>query len=204
MPEPGKKIKSRTGKFLWLNKQLLYDYFKKRYNLDRVVVDKEIDDVMTSFKPRKGRAIMTQELWQKVGFNLTERYGDLSDLPSEEDVEEIAEVLIQDDEEDEAPTSMPEDEQKASNSPGEDTGEAVFEISESPERAAEHGDNSDNDDVFVLGESILNDESAEDDDQEAVFEIEIPATEEENSGSENREPAGSSDDEAVFEVKSPD
>jgi hypothetical protein len=61
---------SRTKNFRWNTKHELYAYFKENYGLTEDIIDKEIDDVMTRFRPRKGQIIRTQELWQKVGQEL--------------------------------------------------------------------------------------------------------------------------------------
>ena len=61
----------------------MYEYFGKNFNLTKKDVDKEIFSVMAEFKPRKGRAIRTSELWQKVGNNLEQQHTpsiDVADL----------------------------------------------------------------------------------------------------------------------------
>ena len=73
----------RTDAFRWNTRWELYEYFGKNFNLTKKEVDKEIYAVMEEFKPRKGRAIRTSELWQKVGINLEEQhtpYFDVTDL----------------------------------------------------------------------------------------------------------------------------
>ena len=64
----------RSDSFKWNSRYELYDYFRKNYNLIKRDVDQEIFAVMATFKPRKGRAIKTKELWQKVGINLEQKY----------------------------------------------------------------------------------------------------------------------------------
>ena len=68
-----KESEKRTTDFRWHTRSELYDYFRKNFNLLKKDVDREILAVMASFKPRKGRAIETAELWQKVGLNLEEK-----------------------------------------------------------------------------------------------------------------------------------
>ena len=63
----------RTTDFRWHSRYELYDYFRTNFNLLKKDVDREIRAVMASFKPRKGRAIETAELWQKVGLNLEDK-----------------------------------------------------------------------------------------------------------------------------------
>ncbi|NLG18704.1 MAG: hypothetical protein GX556_15350 [Fibrobacter sp.] len=58
---------SRTVNFRWSSKVELYNYFMEKYSLDKEAIDREIEDVMAVFRPRKGQIIRTQELWQKVG-----------------------------------------------------------------------------------------------------------------------------------------
>ncbi len=58
---------SRTANFRWSSKVELYNYFMEKYGLDKETIDREIEDVMAVFRPRKGQIIRTQELWQKVG-----------------------------------------------------------------------------------------------------------------------------------------
>ncbi|MBD3347248.1 MAG: hypothetical protein GF401_19510 [Chitinivibrionales bacterium] len=177
MPTSKNRIKKRTGKFLWLSKQLLYDYFKSRYDLDREIVDREIEDVMARFKPRKGQAIMTQELWQKVGFNLTEQYGDLSDLPSEDDIEEVGEVIINEEDEEEVREVAAQLVREEENSDDDD--EPVFEVNTS--------------DTKIEAMPAVDDES-----DEAVFEITMssePESKEQSTDSEDEE-----EEEAVFEI----
>lgn len=63
----------RTEAFRWNTRFELYEYFKENYTIDKKGVDKEIHAVMATFRPRKHRAIKTQELWQKVGLNLEDK-----------------------------------------------------------------------------------------------------------------------------------
>ncbi|MCX7726616.1 MAG: hypothetical protein N2053_07180 [Chitinispirillaceae bacterium] len=63
----------RTTEFRWQSRYELYDYFRNNFQLTKEQIDEEIVRVMESFKPRKGRAIKTQELWQKVGLNLEKK-----------------------------------------------------------------------------------------------------------------------------------
>jgi hypothetical protein len=69
-----KSNESRTTVFRWHARHDLYDYFRKNFNLVRKDVDNEIHAVMATFRPRRGRVIKTEELWQKVGLNLEEKY----------------------------------------------------------------------------------------------------------------------------------
>ena len=64
----------RSDAFRWHTRYELYDYFRSNFNLVKKDIDREIYKVMASFKPRKGRAIRTSELWQKVGLNLEKQY----------------------------------------------------------------------------------------------------------------------------------
>jgi hypothetical protein len=64
----------RTDTFRWRTRWELYEYFRDNFNLAKKDVDREIYAVMASFKPRKGLAIRTSELWQKVGLNLEKQY----------------------------------------------------------------------------------------------------------------------------------
>ncbi|MBN1307896.1 MAG: hypothetical protein JXA18_08270 [Chitinispirillaceae bacterium] len=70
MDKPSEK---RTTVLRWHTRSELYDYFSKHFNLGKKKVDREIYAVMETFKPRKGKAIKTAELWQKVGMNLEEK-----------------------------------------------------------------------------------------------------------------------------------
>lgn len=63
----------RTEAFRWNSRFELYEYFKKNFTIDKKNVDKEIHAVMATFRPRKHKAIKTQELWQKVGLNLEDK-----------------------------------------------------------------------------------------------------------------------------------
>ncbi len=65
-----KQTEKRSTDFRWHSRQELYEYFRKNFDLSKEEVDKEIGEVMAVFKPRKGYAIETAELWQKVGLNL--------------------------------------------------------------------------------------------------------------------------------------
>ncbi|MBD3419463.1 MAG: hypothetical protein GF398_05025 [Chitinivibrionales bacterium] len=69
-----KNDETRSTSFDWNTKQDLYNHFKMYCELEPEVIDAEIDAVMESFKPRKGESIKPQELWQKVGNNLAEKY----------------------------------------------------------------------------------------------------------------------------------
>lgn len=60
----------RTVDFRWKTRHELYTYFYEHYGVDKKQVDLEIQRVMAMFKPRKGEAIKTEELWQKVGIDL--------------------------------------------------------------------------------------------------------------------------------------
>lgn len=64
----------RTNAFRWRTRWELYEYFGKNFNLTKKDIDREIFAVMAQFKPRKGKAIQTSELWQKVGLNLENLY----------------------------------------------------------------------------------------------------------------------------------
>jgi hypothetical protein len=67
--------RERTSRFHWQNKQELYGFFITAYCISRDEIDKEIDSAIASFQLRKGQAIKTQELWQKVGLNLIKKLG---------------------------------------------------------------------------------------------------------------------------------
>lgn len=73
----------RTTKFRWNSKTALYEYFRKYYALSQDDVDAEIARSMNNFFPRKGHAIKTMELWQKVGSNLEKMYEAVTELPDE-------------------------------------------------------------------------------------------------------------------------
>jgi hypothetical protein len=60
----------RSPQFKWQTKLELYTYFIGKFALSRADVDAEISRTLTEFKPRKGQAVDTRELWQKVGNNL--------------------------------------------------------------------------------------------------------------------------------------
>jgi hypothetical protein len=60
----------RATVFRWNTKQELYDYFQVKYGLSKKDIDDEIQHAMQTFHLRKGQVIKTQELWQKVGYNL--------------------------------------------------------------------------------------------------------------------------------------
>lgn len=78
---------NRTDLFRWKSRYELYHYFLDHYGIDRHVVDCEIHAVMAGFRPRKGRVIHTQELWQKVGLTLEKKYGPIySKTPIEGDL----------------------------------------------------------------------------------------------------------------------
>jgi hypothetical protein len=67
--------RERTSRFHWQTKQELYGFFTTAYCITRDEIDMEIDSAVTSFQLRKGQAIKTQELWQKVGLNLIKKLG---------------------------------------------------------------------------------------------------------------------------------
>jgi len=73
----------RTKRFRWRSKHTLYEYFRKYYDLDEDDVDVEIARTMREFYPRKGQAIKTVELWQKVGLNLEQNNELIHELPEE-------------------------------------------------------------------------------------------------------------------------
>lgn len=75
-----KQEEKRCSDFRWQSRHELYDYFKKNFNLNKEQIDEEIVAVMATFKPRKGRTIKTQELWQKVGLNLENKYTPTIDI----------------------------------------------------------------------------------------------------------------------------
>jgi hypothetical protein len=66
--------KPRRDSFAWQSKQELYDYFIAMYQVERSVVDYEIEEVLKNFQIRQGRPINPQELWEKVGVNLEHRF----------------------------------------------------------------------------------------------------------------------------------
>ena len=69
-----KKFKPRSDKFRWHSKQELYTYFKEFYGLSERHIDSEVSKVSAVFKLRKNQAIITAELWQKVGLNLEKKF----------------------------------------------------------------------------------------------------------------------------------
>lgn len=73
----------RTEAFRWNTRWELYEYFGKNFNLTKKDIDQVIFAVMEEFKPRKGQAIRTSELWQKVGISLEKQHTpsiDVADL----------------------------------------------------------------------------------------------------------------------------
>lgn len=63
----------RTVHFKWNSRHELYEYFLKEHNLDKHTVDMQIHQTMAAFRPRMGKIIKTQELWQKVGLDLEKK-----------------------------------------------------------------------------------------------------------------------------------
>jgi hypothetical protein len=63
----------RRDAFRWHSKQELCDYFELHYGLNKKLIDSEIAEVMKSFRLRKGQAIRTPELWQKVGLAMEKK-----------------------------------------------------------------------------------------------------------------------------------
>jgi hypothetical protein len=70
-----KEKTARTQRFHWQSRQDLYDYFRAIYRLSPAEVDAEVGGVLPHFKPRKGQAIKTQELWEKTGMSLIKKLG---------------------------------------------------------------------------------------------------------------------------------
>jgi len=70
--EPRLRV-NRTKNFKWESLQDLYDYFELKYNLSKEQIDEEIARCRENFSLRKGEAIRTTELWQKVGNALEDR-----------------------------------------------------------------------------------------------------------------------------------
>ena len=68
------KSEKRSDAFRWHTRNELYEYFRDNFNLKKKDIDREIYAVMATFKPRKGSAIRTSELWQKVGLNLEKQH----------------------------------------------------------------------------------------------------------------------------------
>ena len=64
----------RRGAFRWHSKQELCDYFEFHYGLNKKIIDSEIAAAMKVFKIRKGQAIRTPELWQKVGLTIERKF----------------------------------------------------------------------------------------------------------------------------------
>ena len=64
---------NRTSNFKWESREELYDYFKSKHNLSKEQIDDEITRCREEFALRKGEAIRTQELWQKVGSALVDK-----------------------------------------------------------------------------------------------------------------------------------
>ncbi|HUI93897.1 MAG TPA: hypothetical protein VLX68_16760 [Chitinivibrionales bacterium] len=64
----------RRGKFRWHSKQELCDYFEFHYGLSKKIIESEIAASMKVFKLRKGQAIRTTELWQKVGLTIERKF----------------------------------------------------------------------------------------------------------------------------------
>jgi hypothetical protein len=88
------QLKARTTQFRWQSRVDLYDYFKHKYSLSQDEIDEQIDRVMESFRPRKGKVIHTVELWQKVGMSLETALGGLQTLDKIDNlvVYEIAQI----------------------------------------------------------------------------------------------------------------
>jgi 4-diphosphocytidyl-2-C-methyl-D-erythritol kinase len=76
-PKAGKAFLQRTGAFRWNSKQELCDYFNRQYGLTRKIMDAEIREASGTFRLRRGEAVMTQELWQKVGTSLEKKLSEL-------------------------------------------------------------------------------------------------------------------------------
>ena len=68
-------FKKRSEEFRWHSKQELYAYCQETFGLLPHHVDKEINAVMEEFKIRKYQPINVEELWQKVGMNLENKFG---------------------------------------------------------------------------------------------------------------------------------
>ncbi len=66
-------LDNRHDSYRWNSKQELCDYFSIHYGLNRTVVEAEITEVTKLFRVRRGRAINTPELWQKVGLHLEKK-----------------------------------------------------------------------------------------------------------------------------------
>lgn len=81
--------KPRTEVFRWNTRFELYAYFKEKHGLEKAEIDQEINKAIKSFKPRKGRAIYTKELWQKVGLNLEKSLGLQSEWEKEPEKPDI-------------------------------------------------------------------------------------------------------------------
>ncbi|MCL2690139.1 MAG: hypothetical protein FWE57_09895 [Chitinispirillia bacterium] len=64
---------NRTKDFKWESREELYEYFEERYNLTKEQIDEEITRCREAFALRKGEAIRTPELWQKVGNALEDK-----------------------------------------------------------------------------------------------------------------------------------
>ncbi|MCL2688602.1 MAG: hypothetical protein FWE57_01985 [Chitinispirillia bacterium] len=64
---------NRTTDFKWESREELYDYFEEKYSLSREQIDEEIERCRERFALRKGEAIRTTELWQKVGNTLEDK-----------------------------------------------------------------------------------------------------------------------------------
>ncbi len=74
----------RTNRFHWETRQDLYSYFVEKQGLTPSELDEKIEAARASFRLRKGQAIRTQELWQKVGLDLTRQLGISLDPTPEE------------------------------------------------------------------------------------------------------------------------
>jgi hypothetical protein len=79
----GSMLIPRATRFRWNSKNELYDYFRKYYELSQEDVDAEIERSMNNFVPRRGHAIKTMELWQKVGSNLEKTHDSIIDVPDD-------------------------------------------------------------------------------------------------------------------------
>ncbi len=68
-------FENRTKQFKWDSRCDLYNYFSKNHSLDKERIDLRIDQTMIKFRPRRGQAIHTRELWQKVGLDIERELG---------------------------------------------------------------------------------------------------------------------------------
>lgn len=69
MMSPKDNFHHRKTNFIWHSRQDLYDYFIHK-GLSIAIIDKTIEDALSSFIVRTNSTINMEELWAKVGKKL--------------------------------------------------------------------------------------------------------------------------------------